>query len=151
MSQRFETRPPSCSVNELAFKIFNNLFFSFFSPVNKKGKVYFLSKTSLSFLSFWPNIFSCFFLSSFEIKRHLFIIFSGTFDSNTFNNSSFSLLRIILLGKLELIKFNPCIEDPFSEIYGSLIPSSSLNLSISFSVLLEFGIIIIPLSTRFLI
>ena len=87
-----------------------------FSPLNKNGKVYFLFKTSLSLASFCPKIISCLFLSSLEIKRHLSLIFSGIFKLKIFNNSSFSLLKMILFGKLELIKFNPCIEEPFSEI-----------------------------------
>ena len=41
-----------------------------------------------------------------------------------------------------------CRNYTFSEIYGSSTPSSLLNFSISFSVLLVFGMIIIPLSMR---
>ena len=48
-------------------KTFNNSFFSFLFPLNKKGKVYFLFKASFSFTSFCPKIFSCSFLLIFEI------------------------------------------------------------------------------------
>mgnify|MGYP001279478772 CR=1 FL=1 len=59
-------------------------------------------------------------------------------------DSSFPLLRIILFGKFVFSRSKPCMTDPFSAIKGKSEPSSLLNLSISFSVLLEFGIIIIP-------